>query len=363
MNVLIADDDRITREGIQRYIDWDSLGLQVVATAKDGREAFSLLTENEIDILITDIKMPYLSGFELINAIGSKGRFPATIIISGYDDYDYLQRAIKLHIIQGYILKPIQLEHLTQLLREAIDFRREWLQNAQIPESIGSDLRQYSYKDIIVNLQNLEHIYQTISEGDLTQAQELFQQNWDSIIDETKSLNFTKRFAWEIIISLNQILAKDGIDTQDITLGADPLSLVSALENKQAVFRLLADHLENIHLYLQQRGLYQNSKYTYLCTALESRYMDPDLSLQQLAGELDVTANYLGGLYKKERGESFSAILTAKRVQIAKQLLSTSSLKIQEISTRCGFSDPKYFALSFRQATGMTPQQISHQVF
>ena len=58
MHVLIADDDRITLEGLQQYVDWDGLGLEVTACARDGREALEVLSNTDIDILITDIRMP-----------------------------------------------------------------------------------------------------------------------------------------------------------------------------------------------------------------------------------------------------------------------------------------------------------------
>lgn len=363
MHVLIADDDRITLEGLQQYVDWDGLGLEVTACARDGREALEVLSNTDIDILITDIRMPYLSGFELVNAASSKGRFPATIIISGYDDYEYLRQAIKLHIILGYIFKPIQLDRLTNLLREAIIFRKKQLSNTQLPELIDSDQRRYTYKDVVVNLQNLEAIYYALTNGDLDSAQKLFMQNWSKIVNHNVSLNFAKRFAWEITISLTQMLAKGGIDLHDIVMGDDPLALISGLERKDEVFALLRDFLSDIHLYLQQRSQFCDSKVAYVQQALEERFQDPSLTLQQLSDELHVTANYLGILYKKECGESFVAELTARRIDYAKQLIVTTQWRIHKISVDCGFSDPKYFAATFRRATTLTPSEYRSRFY
>ena len=279
MNVLIADDDRIIREGIAEYVDWESLGLHLAACAENGREALRVLSEEDIDILITDIRMPYLSGFELVNAASQKGRFPATIISSGYDDYEYLQQAIKLHIILGYVFKPIQLEQLIQLLKDAVEFRKAWLSKSKAPELTDADQRRYTYKDVVINLQNLESIYYALVHDDLDLAKELFTQNWNNIVDEGCSLNFAKRFAWEITISLIQLLGKDSISVSDIIMGADPLSLIAALEDKQEVFALLMDFLENIYLYQKQRNQYQNSKIVYARRALETRFGDSELTL------------------------------------------------------------------------------------
>lgn len=363
MNVLIADDDRITREGIHEFVDWESLGLTVVATAKDGREALELLSCHDVDILITDIRMPYMTGFELVNAASSKGRFPATIIISGYDDYEYLQQAIQLHIILGYIFKPIQLEQMERMLRDAIRFRREWLQKIRVPELTDQDHSRFSYKNVVVNLQNLEAVYQGLKNNDIDHVMPLFRQSWNHAIDAECSLNFTRRYAWEFFISLTQLLAKDGINAMDITMGSDPLSLIAAIDQKEEVFKLICGFLENVALYLSQQNHYADSKFYYVQQALETRFADPELSLQLLAGELDVTANYLGALYRKERGWSFGTELTNRRIEQAKELLSTSNSKVADIAAAVGFSDSKYFAVTFRKVTNMTPSEYRTQFY
>lgn len=355
MNVLIADDDRITREGILENIDWSSMNLTVTATARNGKEALQLLADNDIDILITDIRMPYMTGFELVNAANGKGRYPATIIISGYDDYEYLQQAIKLHIILGYIFKPIQLELLNGLLLEAIEFRKDWLEKNVVLEMTSSDLNQYSYKNVMINLKNIEAIYSSLISNDTEKACFLLNESWQQTIDSSCSLNFSKRYAWELVISLMQMLTKDGINTQDIIMGADPLSIISSLSRKQEVYDFIADLLDNICIYIAGRQKYSDPKFTYVQKALETRFDDPELTLLQIASELNVSANYLGTIYKKERGESFNSELTNIRIAKAKQLLITSNLKVYDISQKCGFSDSKYFALTFRKITGMTP--------
>jgi two-component system response regulator YesN len=146
-------------------------------------------------------------------------------------------------------------------------------------------------------------------------------------------------------------------------MGDDPLALISGLERKDEVFALLRDFLSDIHLYLQQRSQFCDSKVAYVQQALEERFQDPSLTLQQLSDELHVTANYLGILYKKECGESFVAELTARRIDYAKQLLVTTQWRIHKISVDCGFSDPKYFAATFRRATTLTPSEYRSRFY
>ena len=102
---------------------------------------------------------------------------------------------------------------------------------------------------MVVNLQNLEAIYRALSGGNISKARDLFDQSWQNCMQQSSNLIFAKRFAWEMILSLMQLLARDGINARDIVMGTDPLSLVSALEKRQEVYDLLDDFMENIYLY------------------------------------------------------------------------------------------------------------------
>lgn len=121
--VLLVDDEEEIREGIIRKIDWENLGYTVVGDAENGLEALEKAEHLHPDVVMTDIKMPFMDGLEL----GAKLQIimPSTklIIFSGFDDFEYAQKAIKLNVAE-YVLKPINSAELTETLkrlREKLD--------------------------------------------------------------------------------------------------------------------------------------------------------------------------------------------------------------------------------------------------
>ncbi len=118
LKVLIVDDEILIRVGIKSCIDWDSNGFEVVGLAEDGAHAFELIEKLHPDIVLTDIKMPNMDGLELIEQI--KGKYPEirVIVLSCYNELDYIKKAIKMGA-DDYILKlSMQPEALLDVLNK-----------------------------------------------------------------------------------------------------------------------------------------------------------------------------------------------------------------------------------------------------
>ncbi|MHB8062527.1 MAG: response regulator, partial [Ruminiclostridium sp.] len=116
--LLIVDDEYLIRKSLTECIDWLSFGIEVME-ANSGEKALKKIKEENLDILITDIRMPVLSGLELIKTLQRSGLHIKVIIISGYDDFGYAQEAIQLGAI-GYILKPIDNSDVIEMVNKAI---------------------------------------------------------------------------------------------------------------------------------------------------------------------------------------------------------------------------------------------------
>ncbi len=128
--VLIADDEQYIRKGIADHIDWDKIGCEIVGLAGDGEEAFEIVKEKQPHVIITDIMMPIMTGLELVEKV--REDYPDTyiIIISGYDEFNYVQQALKLGA-EDYILKPIDLEYLSEYVYK---LRKDYLEKVQKEE-------------------------------------------------------------------------------------------------------------------------------------------------------------------------------------------------------------------------------------
>ena len=120
ISLLIADDEREIRSGLSRAIDWAKYNISLVGTAKDGTEAYAAIQQLKPDIVITDIKMPGIDGLTLVKKITEEKQICKFIILSGFADFEYAQKAIQYHV-REYLLKPIALEELVSTVNRALE--------------------------------------------------------------------------------------------------------------------------------------------------------------------------------------------------------------------------------------------------
>lgn len=113
--VVVADDEMELREAIVRRIPWEEIGFSVVGEAENGIEALELVSKLEPDLLLTDIRMPFVSGIDLARQVREVRPATQIAFLSGYDDFTYAQQAIQYNII-SYLLKPISMSELTEEL-------------------------------------------------------------------------------------------------------------------------------------------------------------------------------------------------------------------------------------------------------
>lgn len=113
--VMLVDDERLILQGILNIIDWEKLDMEVIYIAENGKEALDKYKENPVDIIITDINMPVITGLGLIKSIKEINTSVKFIVLSGYDDFSYARTAMK-YGVENYILKPINEEELETAL-------------------------------------------------------------------------------------------------------------------------------------------------------------------------------------------------------------------------------------------------------
>ncbi|MDE6662421.1 MAG: response regulator [Lachnospiraceae bacterium] len=129
--IMLVDDEEEVRKAIIRKMDWEQLGFEVVGDAENGEDALEKLEQFEPDVVITDIRMPYMDGLTLTAKIREKYPFMKILIFSGFDDFEYAKQAIKLNVTE-YILKPVNGEELAVILkriRESLDEEIEQRRN------------------------------------------------------------------------------------------------------------------------------------------------------------------------------------------------------------------------------------------
>lgn len=158
-NIIIADDDRLIREDVRTMVDWSRLGCRVTAEADDGAQALELVRRGNVDIVLTDIYMPVMDGVELIRQVKADDPHVCCLVMSNYDDFEYVKEAMK-HGAIDYVLKyKLDKPTLSGLIRQATERigreraeRRRHERSLAIGEKGKDSLREAFWRDLFAGV-------------------------------------------------------------------------------------------------------------------------------------------------------------------------------------------------------------------
>ena len=139
--VLFADDEYWTREKMARIIPWEKYSLEFLKPASDGEEVLERLSEEKPDILITDIRMPFMDGLELCKLVKKELPNIKILILSGYDEFDYAKEAIRLGVTE-YLLKPISSGKLLEALNGVSESIRREKEDKDLVRKYMEEMRE-----------------------------------------------------------------------------------------------------------------------------------------------------------------------------------------------------------------------------
>lgn len=409
--VVVADDEDELREAVCTMIPWRDYGFRLVGSASNGLDALQLVEQHEPDLLLTDIRMPFISGIELARQVREVR--PATNIafLSGYDDFEYAKQAIQYNII-SYMLKPLTMEGLgaeLRTIRQKID--AQFAMFRQAAKSDGPDLRAAmlmplvldDYADPEGDSQMEAYARQCGLLRDV-EDRPCYTVMVSSLLDGEGNNSTTPSF----VASVDRLAGKYLRSVSFFASGKVISVLLGNPSDFQEYLHILADEIpqmasrvlgkrcrigvsrevrtlsglhtayrEAMEALRQGDGSESGAQFisdlapavrggSLLCKraldALDQHYMDADLSLVSLSGMLDVSPNHLSACIKKYTGETFINILIRKRMEAARELLCTSGLKIQEVSQRCGYTDQHYFSYCFKKYCGESPNAMRRRL-
>ncbi|MFD0695938.1 response regulator [Paenibacillus sp. GCM10027628] len=193
MKLLIADDDEQIRSGIEQGIDWSALDIKMVVTASNGLEALQRFTELQPEIVITDVRMPGMDGLELLEKIKEINPRTRVIILSGYNDFEYLKKAIQLDAVD-YEMKPIRARSLIALIQKVKDdIIRERVSEQEFQKylesfksNFGEELLNGSITDRLIILEGLQQYYGFDGTKSLICVTAQFDGDWKKHSDQSK---------------------------------------------------------------------------------------------------------------------------------------------------------------------------------
>ena len=141
IKIFLVEDEIAIRKGIKNSIDWEKEGYEFAGEAGDGELAYPMILKTKPDILITDIKMPFMDGLQLSKLV--RKELPATkiLILSGYDEFEYAKEAIKLQVAE-YLLKPISSTKLLDVLAQVKEVIRQEQEEKELIKKYREDMKE-----------------------------------------------------------------------------------------------------------------------------------------------------------------------------------------------------------------------------
>lgn len=529
--VLLVDDEILIREAIKENIKWEANGYELIGLAENGKEAIEQIKENQPDVILTDICMPFIDGIGLAKYVYETYPNIKVVIISGYDEFDYAKRALKYRVID-YVLKPVTAVELTDILVRVKDvLDREQEESKQIEKikqayadnlpvmkerflnqllegsykkkdieeklsRLGISLMGDCYSVVLIDIEdcnwflnkypeakedlvsfavsnianelvetsgqavafisgadqgilifaanteeNLEvaiekqcsEIYKMVEEylkvritmivGRTVYALAELYQSYDNAketleykfsieagpfiygrdflsITEERRVQITpwieqllpliktnqnseikrliENLFYEfrdsflskktILIYLQNMVLSVTIALDDADIGTgDSFEREKEILNDLESYKKLGD-LKEIFLefclkiadfIVGKRDGYWQKQAVLALDYIDKNYQNANLSLNLLCSHLNMSTSYFSSIYKNYTGETFVETLTKKRIEKAKKLLATTSMKAYEVADEVGYSDSHYFSATFKKYTCQTPTEYA----
>ena len=355
VKIFLVEDEKFVREGIKNEIDWKSYGFDFVGEAADGELALPLIEMSRPDILITDIKMPFMDGLELGRIV--KEKFPETVIIflSGYDDFDYAQKAIHIGASE-YLLKPISKEKLLSVLKKIktviISKSNNTVEDIKI-EDIEIDIKKFDTSGF-----NKGKLKEFVISGNSLDIESFVDVYMNTLGSQLKSLIFRQYIIMDAFIELNSIFDNNVTEKENF---GNKFGSMEVFDLAVTDIYTVKDYLLKILLYtVDKREQLAGKNYSFLLNKakdfVEKNYMNCDISLNTVAEYIGLSPTYFSTIFKQELGINFIDYLTKTRINEAKILLRSTDKRISDIAMEVGYRDQHYFSSSFKKYQGDTPK-------
>jgi two-component system response regulator YesN len=355
---VIIDDEPWTRDVIRDLGDWEALSIEIAAEASDGELGLELAARLRPDIIVTDIKMPRLTGIELLTALRKQGSRCKTIFVSGYDDFAYAQSAMRLGAVD-YLLKPIKAEELNQQLRRCV-------------ELLGSEGEPPAFGDVVLDgfmdadwSAEYEARRGALYESLYADHIPLVKNNFDrlsALILNHEDRGGAGKTAVYIYFDLHRLLERfitsRGFSVQEIIPRKDAPFVFSrdlGPERMLAyIYPLFVLAAQKTAEFIKIRNRFDISR---VLKYLRQNYRN-HITLEDTAARFFVSKEYLSRIFKAENGMGFSDYVTALRMRKAKELLLVYHLPINKIVDRVGYIDTAHFYKTFKKYFGIPPGEM-----
>lgn len=363
-SVLFVEDELLVRLGLQKAISWEQFDMKLAAQADNGIQALELFYSIHPDVVITDIRMPGMDGYELIRKIRETDEECAIIVLSCLEDFETLRKMIPYKLI-GYITKAdMRLEEMANVLGKAKAYldktERAGKQEAQAEEDTGNRISRY-FSGKSENL--------IWAEQDKVREMLLV----DVAEEEQKKVNdLTLHFLYEL--ANREIPGSTVAGTEGKSFCVLMTEESRTKEQKEKLYRLAkgflgislqisqgkreeGESLRDMYLRIRKdsEGNHRGNRLVADAVHYIEKHYKDDCSLGEISAFLGISSGYFSGLFKKETGKTYVEYLNEMRLKAAARELLIGEDKLTVVSENCGFHNVEYFCRTFKKYMGMSP--------
>ncbi|MBQ6321849.1 MAG: response regulator [Lachnospiraceae bacterium] len=425
--VFIVEDEVIVREGLRDNIPWEQYGYRFVGEAGDGEIALQMIRQERPDVLISDIRMPFMDGLSLCRIVKAELPDIRIVILSGYDDFEYARSAIEIGV-DKYLTKPVTrravigaLIELSKKLESEKEKEDYIYRQREEMEAYEQFLRRRFFEDTFAGNYSPEQIYREAGKlsidvtgpyyrvmlFDLFMADGSRETEMLARYLEDADRYFLRHPQYLLTQWLNNtrcVIAKGDRETvEDACVKAESLLERLAGEYGSGVdyFLCISDPTERLsglkECYEQARAYFScrymdrqahvvtTENYPYIMERtgsvkqeqeieeggsdilqealayIDAHYTDENISLNTVASRINVSTGYFSAMFSQKMNQTFVEYVTARRMDLAKQLLRTTKNHTFEIAAQTGYKDANYFRYVFKKTVGCTPKEYRNR--
>lgn len=367
IKVLVVDDDKLVRKGLISAMPWAEFGMQVVGEANNGEKALEFLQANPVDLLLTDLAMPVMSGIELMRS--ARKRYPELyiVVLTLHQDFDYIQEALRLGAID-YIAK-VQLEK--ERFEEVLGRVHARIQEERKKSAAGGyGQKDFFYEDQPSGGRSARSPEDADKENDAEEnalagaREQWLTLEWihdDALYaqlrDELKAMRLPVSrlipFFYAIESEWKRVYA--AVTDRRLTEPGPFESWLEAEAWLQSARELTA----------QFAGSQPYSQEVVDCVMkavkIVQEELDKQLFVVEVAKRVNMSRSYFSLCFKEITGKSFNEYVRQIRIEKAKDYLTHTNKSVQWVAEHTGYMDEKYFSRLFREYTGLLPSEFRHK--
>ncbi len=412
MKVFLADDEIVVREGIRESFPWDETPYTLVGEAPDGEMALPMIRDTNPDIVITDIRMPFMDGLELCRVLRAQMPWIGIIVLSGYDEFEYARQCIQLGV-REYLLKPINATELREVLdkvsgqlmeeRKALEHAAslrarmesggKFVKEKLIGSLFAEEAVEEDANHVLKELESMgcpvpapfyaviDAAFSPTSEGQ--EAASSLAESSGGIVHASAGKNGTRLLvlgkttddaeeqAYAFAASLVRELERAGCNGIRVGIGEivdEPEKITQSFKSARHIRHLLAQRTEEqaIILGVREMGEVADDKKVSSIISDAKMYMaqnfsNPNLMLQDVAKAVNMSKSRFSTVFSQQSGQTFTEYLIYLRLNKAKEMLRGTDEKSSQIARKVGYNDAHYFSYIFKKNTGLTPSEFRAQ--